>query len=91
MSGVKKHGLTKHPLFNVWCRMKKKCNNPNYHRYEKDLTYYNEWEEFQPFYDWAIQHWKKGFIFERKDLLTGFYPDNCEFVSASNARKKYEH
>ncbi len=60
------HNLSKHPLFNVWIGIVRRCYNPQYYAYKKygaigvrvcDLWRYN----FKEFYEWAMANgWQKG-------------------------------
>lgn len=90
--GSKGHGLKQHPIYSIWLRMKSKCYNPKYHRYEKDIEVCTEWKkDFLCFYNWAKLLWNQNLKLERKDLTKGFFPDNCIFLNSSDARKKYEN
>lgn len=60
------HGLTNHPLYNKWEKMRARCNNPNNKDYKlyggRGVRVCEEWQnEFMPFYNWCINNgWKKG-------------------------------
>ena len=81
----KTHNLSNHPLHSVWCAMKSRCFNPedsSYHYYGgTGITVCSDWMDFQSFYDWAIQHWKKGLDIDRIDNSRGYSPENCRFIS----------
>lgn len=56
-----KHNLRHHPLYHVWCDMKKRVLHPR-NEYEKSrymdkgITVCDEWKNnFKAFYDWALQ------------------------------------
>lgn len=83
---VERHGLVKHPLNNVWCGMKERCTNPNADNYKWyggiGVTVCDEWSDFLPFYNWAINNgWKRGLTLDRIDYTLGYSPDNCRFVT----------
>jgi hypothetical protein len=92
----KTHGLSGHPIHNLWKRIKQRCLNPNDKDYAdyggRGITICDEWkDDFKMFYDWAISHgWEKGLVIDREDVNGGYYPDNCRFVgnglSARNQR-----
>ena len=82
---VKRHGLVTHPLNVLWCGMKERCTNPNADNYKwyggKGITVCDEWKDFFPFYEWAVQNgWREGLTLDRIDGSKGYSPDNCRFV-----------
>lgn len=87
------HCLSKHPLFNVWMSIIKRCEN------EKDKGYKNyggrgvkickEWRnDFKEFYDWAILNGyneQEQLDIDRFPNNDGDYePSNCRFTSRKN-------
>lgn len=97
------HGLSKHPIWNVYRGMilrcyQRSCNR--WHRYGgKGVIMCDEWRnDFQSFYDWAIDKWKPGLQLD-KDILykkihgtdTGmiYSPTYCCFITAQeNSRNR---
>lgn len=61
-----KHGLSKHPLHNVWHGIKCRCygkSSKGYNNYGAlGVIMCDEWKNnFKSFYDWAISNgWEKG-------------------------------
>lgn len=93
----KTHGLSGHPLHQVWKSMKARCYNKNANQYDdyggRGIAVCDEWKkDFQKFYDWAISNgWKKGLQLD-KDTKGGkiYSPDTCCFITAkknSNRRR----
>lgn len=78
------HGMSGTDIWNHWkymrqrcdCRDEKSLSYKNY--YLKGITYCKEWEDFEPFYEWAVQNgYREGLTLERKDNNGGYCPSNC--------------
>jgi len=84
------HGLTHHPLYRVWTFMRHRCSAKSCEYYRnyggRGISVCDEWQEFKPFYDWAIGNgWKKGLILDREDNNGNYTPENCRFVDAKTS------
>lgn len=81
------HGLSKTPLYNIWCGMKARCYNPNSeffrHYGGRGIFMCDEWKDaFEPFRDWALANgYQDGLTIDRTDNNKGYYPENCAWVS----------
>lgn len=81
-----KHGLHGHPLRGVHNTMKQRCSNKNtnmYYRYgARGITVCKEWDEFKPFYDWAINNgYKDGLTIDRINNDGNYEPNNCQWIT----------
>lgn len=91
----KTHGLTGHPLHNLWFKIKERCENPkcsNYHNYGgRGITICERWKVFKNFYDDMILGYKKGLEIDRINNNGNYEFSNCRWVShmvnTQNTRK----
>jgi hypothetical protein len=88
------HGLSKHPLYNIWRGIKKRCytrTSSNYPLYgARGVVMCEEWiKDFMYFYNWAIDNgWKKGLQVD-KDIIPKklgippliYSPEMCSIVT----------
>lgn len=88
------HGLSKHPLFEVYYGIKKRCYNKNckvYHLYGgRGVVMCDEWlNDFMSFFNWAISNgWKEGMVIDKdkipieKGMTSLLYgPDTCSILT----------
>src|SRR3989304_8620456 len=89
-----KHGESNTKLFNVWASMRQRVLNPNNKGYKdyggRGVTICNEWLEFTPFRDWALNN---GYVdnleINRINNNGNYEPSNCNFATHSeNQRNK---
>lgn len=84
---VTTHGMTNTRLYNIWCGMKDRCNNPNspVSKYYggKGINICKEWEsDFHSFCLWASETgYTDELTIERVDVDKGYSPDNCKWVT----------
>jgi len=79
------HGQWGTHLYQVWAGIKKRREgrgSGESKRFYATVTMCPEWEEFEPFYQWANGKWKPGLVIDRKDTLSGYSPDNCRFITS---------
>ena len=81
-----KHGQFGTRLYNTWSHMKQRCYNPNNASYlhygAKGIKVCDEWQEFQPFYEWAINNgYKEDLSIDRINFNGNYEPSNCRWVN----------
>lgn len=89
------YGLRNHPLYDVWCSMRQRCNDVNATSYVnyggRGIKVCADWNNFKLFCEWAITNgWQSNLQIDRKDNNGNYNPDNCRFVTAkinSNNRR----
>ena len=87
------HGMRKHQLYQVWCNMIQRRNNPNatyYHNYGgRGITVCKEWQGsngFSNFYTDCMslpkdQQWQPGLDIDRRDNDRGYESCNIRFIT----------
>ena len=82
-------------LYNRWCAMKSRCNNPNdkeYSRYGgRGIRICKEWQEsFENFYKWSIENgYKENLSIDRIDNNKNYYPGNCRWTTRTVQNRNY--
>lgn len=79
-------------LYALWAAMLDRVRNTNrpdakYYA-NKGVTVASDWEQYELFRDWAINHgYKPGLSIERIDVDKGYNPENCTFIEVKEQAK----
>ena len=82
-------GGIKHPLYNVWSGIKRRCYNPKQKSYKyygaKGVTMCEEWlNDYRKFYDWMMANgYEKGMVVSRNEDKGNYEPSNCKVKTHS--------
>ena len=78
--------------------MKQRCKNPKAKGYGnyggRGIVFCDEWEQFEPFCEWAISHgYSDSLTLERIDVNGNYCPSNCTWIPLAeqlkNTRQNY--
>lgn len=83
-----KHGLSAHPIYATWSRMKDRClnpKNPQFYDYGgRGISICDEWRyDVVKFHEWSISNgWEEGLEIDRFPNINGNYePTNCRWAT----------
>jgi len=92
------HEKTRTKMYEKWCSMKRRCNNPNTKDYKnyggRGIAVCEEWNEFIPFMEWSNENgYSDDLEIDRRNNELGYSPSNCRYITrlenASNKRSNH--
>ena len=95
---VTTHGKHNSRIYIIWRGMKTRCSCHNIKAYKwyggRGINYISEWENFEPFYQWAMNNgYKDDLTLDRIDVNGNYEPSNCRWVTmkeqARNTSKNF--
>jgi hypothetical protein len=80
-----KHGMSKHPAYQCWQRIRNRCENPESADFPdyggRGIHVCDEWDSFDRFWTDMGPTWAKGLTLDRKDNDSNYSQGNCHWVS----------
>ncbi len=80
------HSMSSSPLYRQWAAMKTRCTNQNQKSWDdyggRGITLCDEWQQFEPFRDWAMANgYQEGLEIDRRENSGNYEPGNCRWVT----------
>lgn len=79
------HGAADTPLYEVWCGIRARCQNPNHSAFAnyggRGITLCERWSDFRSFVEDMGDRPSPAHSIERKDNDVGYEPSNCVWAT----------
>ena len=93
-----KHNMYKSRIYGIWSGLKDRCYNSHncqYHNYGgRGIKVCDEWQEFEPFKEWALKNgYDDTLTLDRVDFNGDYKPNNCRWITiqAQQYNKRNNH
>jgi hypothetical protein len=87
------HGMSEHPLYDVWLQMIKRCYRSDHKDYPayggRGIGVCDAWRDDRSvFFTWALSSgYQRGLTIDREDNDSGYSPDNCRWLTPTEHAK----
>ena len=90
------HGMSKTREYNIWCKMRARCNNKKDHKYPcyggRGISVCDRWNDFVCFFE-DMGNCPNGYSIERKNNDGNYEPSNCcwadSYTQSQNKRNTF--
>jgi hypothetical protein len=86
------HGLSTSRIHRIWTGIKTRTSPNNSEKYPhysgRGITHCKEWDQFEPFYEWAMANgYSDNLSIDRIDVNGNYEPSNCRWVTMAEQAK----